>query len=521
MSAERRHLGARMLIVSGGILLSRLLGLTRDVAFAHTWGTGLALAAFVIAYRIPNLLRALFGEGAFSAAFVPVFTEQIEQSGRTAAWEKACRVISSLAVVVSVLVLIVIGIGFLMRPLFEGDLAALSLKLFPWLMPFAILICLAAAFAAVLNSLNRFAVPALSQGLLNVLFIAAALVVAPLVSDDPRLQVYALVGAVLVAGTMQLGLHLVAARRAGCAFSWQPRFNDPTVRRVGSLMAPVILGTGVVQLNIVVDTFLAAYLGSTATTSLYYSQRLAYLPVGLFGVAMGTVCLPAMSRAAANKDVDALLRNLRFSLRFVFFLALPAAATMYVLRKPVVRLLFEWGDFGAESTAQTVWALLFYLPGIPAFVWAKIAVAPFYAQQDTRTPVKVAVFCLVLNVVLNIVLMQYLAQGGLALATSVCSYVNVVLLISILRSRTGGLGALRLISGLAKTVAAAACAAVAAGFVADLYQADTAETVLQRLGGVFLPLGAAGIVYLLVASALGCPEIGTATAIFLSGDRRE
>jgi putative peptidoglycan lipid II flippase len=492
-----------MLTVSGGIFFSRCLGLARDILFAQIWGTGLALAGFVLAFTVPNLLRALFGEGAFSAAFVPIFSEKLEREGKTCAWQGACRIVSVLAVVLTAVVAAALGVSFLLRPLLKGELAEWTLELLPWLLPYGILICLAAAFSAILNSVNRFFLTTYSQLLLNVCMILAALAAGYVFADDPRQGIMLVSGAILLSGILQLAVLTLSCRREGWDFRFQPVFRDPVVQRFAILISPVLLGAGVMQLNVLVDRVLSGWLGSMATTTLYYSQRLVYLPVGLFGVAMSMVALPAMSRAWARGERREVIDGLGFALEQVLFLALPTMTLLYVLAEPAVRLLFERGAFGPASTAETAWTLLFYLGGIPAFTCAKIVAVPFYAQQDTRTPMRVAMLCLVLNVVLNLILMQFLRQGGLALATSICSFVNIALLLRVLRRRLGGLG-LRRLAGRVARMLMACCVSGAAAW-----------TMLDRLGNwgtglggkliqVMLPLAAGGLVYLGVASLLGC-----------------
>ena len=336
-----------MFVVSGGILLSRVLGLVRDVTFARQWGTGTAFAAFVIAFTIPNLLRALFGEGAFTAAFVPVFSEKLEKEGKEQAWSVAQRVISVLALVLTVAVVILSGVGAAGQFADKNELAQLTFRLIPWLMPYALLICLTGAFAGVLNSLQHFALPAFTPIIFNLVLIGASVLVCPLWGGPPQHRILALALAVLLAGLMQLGAQIAGCRRVGLRFRFEPDWRAPVVRRVALLMAPVLVGTGVAQLNVTVDRFLAGCLGSAATSSLYYSQRLVYLPVGLFGVAMAVVCLPAMSRAWAKEDVEEMQGSLRYALRHVLFLSVPVAALLGLAAVPVVRLIFERGSFNA------------------------------------------------------------------------------------------------------------------------------------------------------------------------------
>ncbi len=504
---DRSHgLGLRMLVVSGGVLASRVLGLMRDMAFAYVFGTSTALAAFVIANTFPNLLRELFGEGAFSHAMVPVFSTSIEKEGENRAWDGACRVISTLILVVAALTLAGILLALLLRPWFTGELPNLTLTLIPWLLPYAIMVCACAALAAALNSVGRFAVPAYSQTIMNIALIAAAFAPALLPQSDVAKSraVWFLVAGVLIAGLVQWLVHLRSCGHHLQPFKFQVDFRHPMVGRVARLMAPAMVGVGVMQINIVVDRVLAGWLGALETTSLYYSQRLIYLPVGLFGVAMGIVALPAMSQAWARQQRQDMLTSLDTAFRQVLFLTLPAVALLSALRYPVISLLFERGGFTEESTAATAWAMLFYLPGIPMFACAKIAVTPFYARHDTRTPVRVATLCMGLNLILNLILMQFLRQGGLALATSICSAVNVLTLLILTTRHLGGGVFGKLFKPVAKMTVAAALAYLAAVIV--LRQLPPEPTLFARLLQVALPTAAAGAVYLAATLLLACRE---------------
>ncbi len=502
-----KHISRSALLVSSGILLSRVLGLVRDVTFARHWGTGTAFAAFTIAFMVPNLLRALFGEGAFSAAFVPTFSGALEKDGKSTAWEGAQRVISVLLTVLAGCVGVVILASLVLRPFARNDLDTMTLRLLPLVMPYAVLICGAGALAGVLNSLQRFTVPALSPVLLNVVLIIATTCVCPYWGVARTGQVYALGIAVLFAGVLQFGVHLHACRRQGLVLRFVPDWRAPEVRHVVALIAPALIGTGVTQFNALIDKLLARILGSMAVSSLYYSQRLVYLPVGLFGVAMAVVALPAMSRAWACDDRQGMEQSLVYALRHVLFLALPVACLLGPLAGPVVRLLFERGSFDAVSTRETVWALRFYLPGIPAFACAKIAVTPFYAKRDTRTPVKVGCVCLVLNVILNLSLMWWLKQGGLALSTSVCSYVNVGLLLWLARRDLENIPFAELARSTARLGVAALLAVSAATLLLRRLPATDTPELVERCLLVFVPLVAGGAVYLAAAFCLGAPEV--------------
>ncbi|MFO7821045.1 MAG: murein biosynthesis integral membrane protein MurJ [Lentisphaeria bacterium] len=507
MRYQNRKMGRRMLLVSGGILLSKCLGLARDMVFAYVWGTSTVLAAFILAFTVPNLLRALFGEGAFNAAFVPLFNDKLETESRQSAWDFSSRILTSTALVLVLITAALVGGTLLIRPFAPNELSRLTLELLPWLLPYGILICLTAGVASMLNSIGRFGVPAYAQALLNVCLIAAALGLAPLFGVKDDRQIYALVIAVLGAGLLQLAVNAWACRRSGWRYRLPAKLRSPEVTRFTALLTPILIGTGVVQLNVLVDRILAGYLGEIATTTLYYSQRLVYLPVGLFGVAMGTVCLPAMSRAWANRDREGVAESLRFSLEQVLFLAVPAAVALGILRVPIIRLLFERGDFSAAGTSETAWTLMFYIGGIPAFAAAKIATTPFHARQDTRTPVKVAAFCLSINVILNLILMQFIRQGGLALSTAVASWINVLMLLYFARSSIGNLGLRFVLSPVAKITGAAALAGLSMHFCLRGVDILALSGFTGKFMACAIPLVAGGVIYVIATLLLGCSHI--------------
>ncbi|MFW5802502.1 MAG: murein biosynthesis integral membrane protein MurJ [Verrucomicrobiota bacterium] len=498
-----------MILISTGILVSRILGLVRDIVLASIWGTGAAMGGWIFAFTIPNLLRALFAEGAFSSAFVPIFSERLETEGRVAAWRSATVIIGSLLVVVSLVVALIVGISFPLRSVVSNPTYRIALDLLPIIMPYAILIAAGTALGAALNTLGRFGVPAFSPLLLNLFLIGGAILVSPWFGETPEQRIRVLPLAALAAGVGQVLLHGVRCSQLGCRFRPRMERRHADTRRVARLMAPVMIGVGVMQLNILLDRLLAGWLGSEAITSLYYSQRLVYLPVGLFGVALGVVSLPMLSRAWAAGKLDEMADHLRAALGQVVFLAVPAALGLLVVRTPLVSLLFQRGAFDAADTGETVYALLFYLPGIPAFACAKVAVTPFHAAQDTRTPVRVAVICLVLNLVLNLSLMPFLRQGGLALATSIASWVNVLILLHLARRTmekaafTGfGTHVARIVSAGIAGVAAAV--AVSAAFGLDAL--PEGAVFGTRLVHTLVPLAVLGAVYTGTSLVLGCRD---------------
>ncbi len=437
-NAKGRKAVSNMLGSFLGIFGSRVAGLARDLAMTHYWGgSGAAQAAFHVAFSIPNLFRNLFGEGAFTAAFLPAVAGKLEKDGKEGAWRLAERVISlqiiALAVIVALMSLISGGLYLFTRCTDVRPHILLTFKILPLLMPYALLICVTGSFASILNSLRVFALPAINPVIFNVVQIAAiALLYFTFGNTDPT-ALYIFCGSVLLAGVLQALSLAIACRRHGFIFHFRPVWRDEEVRQVLRKFLPGTVGAGVNQINQLIDKWMVSWLGPLAISGIEYSHRLIYLPVGLFGVAISSVCLTDMSRAATRNDAAELSDSLDRALRMTLFLSIPCAVLFGVLAEPFVRLLFRHGAFNDDAVRSCVTALMFYIPGIPAFCCAKVALTPHHANLDTTTPVRISIACVILNFLLNISLVWSLRQGGLALSTSICSWTNVCALLFLAR----------------------------------------------------------------------------------------
>lgn len=492
----------RFFITSSAIMFSRVTGFARDIVFANLWGTGVVMSAFAWAFKIPNTFRALFGEGALTSAFIPTFSRKQQHEGKQAAVAFASNIISVTALLLAVISLLLIGGSFLLRPFFPGALPQLTLKLIPWLLPFNVLVCTTALLCALLNSFNVFLIPTLMSTLLNLIMIIAAGAVAPTLSTDREIQVKILAVGILAGGLLQIVILLAALKRRQVKlkpdFSIGKEFNY-----LMKLAAPALLGAGLYQFNSLIDSFLAAIIGEQAVASLYFSQRIIYLPVGIFAVALSTVALPEMSKAASENDIPKLKDSLTFSLRMVFYLTIPCAAFLLLFSRETIMILFERGSFTAESTRATLNALIFYLPGLPFFAAAKVIIPAFHSRLDIKTPIKTGSICLFINLTLNLVLMQYLRQGGLALATSIASACNCFFLIFILRDEVGILQLRPVLKGILSMLLATGCALIASTFIfrrlsAALQGALFVPTLLALLTGAFA--------YLVITALQKLPE---------------
>ncbi len=437
-------------------LASRILGFVRDVVVARAFGAGLTTDAFFVAFRIPNLFRRLLAEGALSTAFIPVFTEHLTTRPRA----EFTRMVRAVAGALLLTLCVVALLGALLAPWIVSAMApgfsrvpeqrGLATTLTRLMFPYLIFVGLGALAMGVLNAHHRFFTSALGPAVLNLGIIASALALAPRL----EVPVVALAVGVLVGGLGQLVVQLPEVHRVGVTLRPSAEFSHPELRRITRLLVPAVFGLAAVQLNVFVNTLLASLLPGGSISFLYYADRVVEFPLGVFGIALASAALPAMARQAAGRDLTALAETLNFTLRLSSFVAVPASAGLWLLREPITRLLFERGRFGPEDTQATAWALGFYALGLTAFSGVRIVAQAFYALEDPRTPVRVGIGAVGLNVAFALALMGPLAHGGLALAASASATGNLLALLWFMRGRLGPLGGRRLLASLARVTMA-------------------------------------------------------------------
>jgi len=502
--------------IGGYTMISRVLGFLRDILIAAFLGAGPAADAFFVAFKIPNLLRRLFAEGAFNAAFVPSFSALLVERGKAAARRFAEDSLAVLlAVLIALVVVVEIAMPQVMRALAPGFIDdpakfELAVALTRLTFPYILLISIVSLMGAVLNSLDRFAAPAATPILLNVCLIGALIGFA----DAAATPAHALAWGVTGAGVLQFLWLAVACGHAGMPLSLpRPRLT-PEVKALAVLMAPAALGAGVAQLNVLADTIIATLLPTGAVSYLYYADRVVQLPLGVIGVALGTALLPRLSRSVGTGDAAAAAADQNRAIETGLLLTLPAAAALMVIAAPIVTVLFERGAFGAQASRATALAMAAYAAGLPAYVLLKVLTPGYFARKDTRTPVKVAAICLVVNVILNLVLMVPLAQVGSAIASAVASWLNASLLAVGLARR----GHFRFDDRLRKrlpriVLAAAAMAAVLWGAAAVLAGPLAAGTALQAAAlGLLVLIGLA--TFAAAAVALGAADPAELVRLF-------
>ena len=509
-------------IVGLATLTSRVLGLVRDQALAYRFGAGDRMDAFLVALRIPNLLRELFAEGAMNAAFVPVFTRCLTREGREAAWRLGAQLVNALAVVTGVIAAAGIVFAEPLTRLFAAGYQdvpgkfELTVQLTRIVLPFFTLVAVAAACMGMLNSLRRFFVPALSPAAYNVCLIAATLGVVPLMPEDGMDPIAAVAAAALAGGAGQIAAQWWALRREG--FRWRPVL-DPAergLREVVGLMGPATVAGAALQVNLLVNTVLATGEGTGAVTWLTLAFRLMYLPLGVLGVSIATVTLPAVSRHAASGDLAAVRETVSRGLRLMLAVMVPAAVGLAVLATPVVRLVFEHGEFTAADTPATARALVFYAPGIVGYAAVRLTAPVFYAFGNSLTPAGVSIATVALNVALNLALVRLMGYPGLALGTALASWFNAGALLVLLHRRLGGIDARRLVDRLARICLAAgimgAAVAAAEGMAGEVAAAGGLLTAALVLGGEI----ALGLIVLAAAARLlGITELDEVRAQIL------
>lgn len=430
-------------IVGGFTLFSRILGFFRDILIARIFGTGVSAEAFVVAFRIPNLIRELIGEGSTNAVFVPVFSEYLIKNRKELF--KVINIVFNILFTILCLITL-LGIFFsssivkTIAPGFIKDAYKLNLTILLTriMFPYLILIGLTAYAMGVLNTFKAFSLPALGPALLNI-----SLIVSTLVAGFFSEPVVALGIGVLLGGLLQLAIQVPSIYRRGFRFRlFEFQLYHPAVKKIILLLLPRLFGSAIYQLNVFMDTVFASLshiVGRGAVAGIYYANRLIQFPLAVFGIALSTASLPVMSEQVASNDIEKLKNTISFSLRTIFLFILPSGMILFVMSSPIVKLLFQRGSFDASSTAITSSALVFYSLGLFSFSAVKVISSAFFSLQDTTTPVKTTAFCLILNIVLNFILMWPLKVGGLALASSISSTINLLLLFYLLEKKIGKL----------------------------------------------------------------------------------
>src|SRR6266542_3853999 len=582
--------------MSAATMSSRVLGLVREMVYASFMGASWVTDAFMLAFMVPNLFRRLLGEGALTAAFIPIFKEKEKTAGETEMWRAANAVISGLMVSASAVVafgilgisavllvdlpggamwrlaailrelypgalvicLIALGLkvasggrsgGWRRASLFASSLGAsasaalllgglaiwaavskdsgggktlLMLQLLRVMFPYVLLVCLAAIFMGMLNARGHFFVPAMGATMLNIVMIASVLWLAPRLGARLQDQIFGLAIGVIVAGVVQASFQWPLLRKEGFRYQWVPPWGDETVRRVVAQMVPGAIGVAAFQINVLVTQGMAFCVESGVLSSFAYAVRLMELPQGVFGISLATYFLPTLSGLAAEMKYQEFRATLAQGRGWLVFVNLLAGALLLALAEPMIRLLFEHGRFHEDDTTRSAQALACLAPGLVAFSVVNILARAFYALGDTRTPMRISVFCLAVNLVLSAALVWWLKQAGLGIANTLSAMVNMSLLLYALRKKLKRLE----LSSLRRPVVVLFGGAVLAGSlawgVAWLWSAKLGhDRFVLRLGEVFVPIALAALVYLGVAATFKTSQSAELLALFRFRWRRE
>ncbi len=514
---DRASVAHSSVVVGTATFASRLFGLLREQTFAYLFGAGYATDAFVAAFRLPNLLRDLFAEGALSAAFIPVFTDYLLQRGKKDAFRLANLVINGLLVILAVVITLgVILIPYLVRLIAPGfsripGKTELTTLLAQIMFPFLIFISLAAVSMGMLNTLRHFGVPAFSPVFLNLGMILSGFFLSPFFSPP----IIGMAIGVLLGGIGQWLFLSPLLFKEG--FRYQPNlsFRDPGVRKIMLLMTPAIFGLASTQINIFVNTIIASLLPEGSPSYLNYSFRLMHFPLGIFGVAVATVTLPVVSAYASRRDIPNVLATCRSSLELVCFLTLPSTFFLALASQPIISVLYEHGRFTATDTMATAQCLIFYSLGLFSYAAVRVVAQVFYSFQDTKTPVKTSFLAITVNIILNLILMRPLSFRGLALATSISAAVNLVTLSLLLTRKFGSPGWRQLLREGVKILAASVGMGIALVTVMRLWPWPLSQvSLIQKVIYLFVLLMTAGGTYLGVSYFLKIKQLPIWLKIF-------
>ena len=517
-----------MLKASGAMaaatLTSRVLGMVREMVYYHFMGIGWVNDAFQYAFTIPNLFRRLLGEGALTAAFIPIFKEKEKTHGEVEMWRAANAVISGLIIAATVIIAVVmLGISIALDVHQFSESRELTLRLLRVMFPYMLLVCLTAATMGMLNARGHFFIPAMGATMLNVVMISSVYFLAPHMGSHLHEQVFALAIGVLAAGVAQAAFQLPTLWHDGFRYRWVSPWQNETVQRVVRQMIPGTIGVAAFQINVALVQGVALFVGAGIVSSYNGAVRLMELPQGIFGISLATYLLPTLSGLAADKNYPEFRTTLRHGLASLIFLNLIASVLLVVLAEPIVRLLFEHGDkFTAVSTQRVSFALMCLAPGLVAFSTVNILARAFYALGDTQTPMKISLVCLAINFTAACLLIKPLHEGGPGIANTFTSLINVGLLIFALGKKLKKLEMEPLRDTLRPLVLATILAGVIAWCGWHYWERTFGHATLAlKLGEVFVPAGVAGGIYWLTALACKIPAAKEMTSFALAKFKRK
>ncbi len=507
---------ARSAAVMGiATFLSRIAGLVREQTFAYLFGAGKWTDAFNVAFKVPNLLRDLFAEGAMSAAFIPTFNSIMQKEGQ----EKAFRLTNLTFCAILVIVGTLTALGMVISPYIVQILApqfindpekfAVTVTMTRIMFPFLLVISWAAISMGMLNSLGEFFIPSVAPVALNLSMILSGWLICPIAVKMGMPSITGMAIGAMLGGLLQFTVQLPSLVRKGWKFFWCLDFKDPGIQKIGKLMIPGTVGLAATQINVAVNTILATSQGDGAVSWISYAFRIMQLPIGIFGVAVAQATLPVISRQAASGDKDAMAGTLASSIRLSAFINLWAGASIVALAEPVIRIIYQHGRFGIEDTLATAAVLRAYTIGIVFYALIKILGPAFYALDDTRIPVKASILSIVVSIILSLSLISHFGYISLAFSSSMAAMVNAGFLFFMLQKKLGGFGKYGLVSGIAKIIVATAISGIvtyysfvySAGYIANLLPALAAGSFTNAVTALCVG-GVAGLIALYVISCI-------------------
>lgn len=488
-------------------LASRLFGFLRDVVIGMMFGASAAADAFFVAFRIPNIQRRILGEGAVSAAMIPVYGEYVSTRSKEETQRFASNLFNIQTVVLLLVTLGIIVLAPLVIAIFapgfldEPGKFELTVSLTRWMGPFLLFIGLSAFCMGMLNTHGLFALPAAAPIILNITMIAGALFISPYLEEP----IMGLAIGVLAGGFLQFAVQLPEAFRHGLRLLPILDWKDSGILKVAKLLGPALIAFGVYEVSLLIETLLASLLPGGSISYLYYANRLVQLPLGVFGVALGIAILPTLTEQASKEMFTELRGTLNFGIRWILFITIPATVGLMVLSFPIIQTLWERGEFVRSTTDGTRFALLFYSLGLCAFCGMKILVSAFYSLQDTKTPMRIGIYTMILNVFLGVMLMMPLKHGGLALATSLSSITNAAVLVYLLKKRLGRIGGRKIVAAILRFSFAAAVMGLVVYFVNE-WLFVTTDTLVVRLTVVTAEIFLGAAVYAGISSLMKIEE---------------
>ncbi len=503
--------------VSTAVMCSRVLGLIREQVFAGLFGAGYAYDAFVVAFRIPNLLRDLFGEGALSAAFVTVFSDYDTNKGAKATWQLASNVLVFIAILLSIITLTGIYFSENIVNLLAHDFSLIAGKieltslLTMIMFPFLLFVALSAVVMGMLNTRGKFFVPAISSSFFNLGSIIGGVSLAFIMPHFGQPAIVGMACGTLIGGIMQLAIQLPTLKKTGFRFTPHLNLKDPGLKKILWLMLPATIGLSATQINIFVNTNFASSCMEGSVSWLNYAFRMVQLPIGVFGVAFSVAAMPVLAKQAAQKDFAALRQTFSSSLVMVFSLTIPATAGLILMARPIIRLIFEHGAFTSFDTLHTAQALIYYAYGLFAYSAVKIMVPVFYALNDTKYPVIGSFIAVTANIISIMLTINTFEFRAIALSTSCAMTINFFFLGCILYRKLTGFSLSYLARGILKILLASAVMALAIVILLNKMQWFLSGSIPLQLMGVFFIIGSAATVYGIILHFLNLPEFRVIT----------